>query len=176
MIPTQEEVIEAGMEGALSEAMVERALVLHDNLVKALERERSMARPAAQAAELGQGQEGGSTDDLIDLGGEDSKAASASPAAAPPQGLLLPSSSSAAAAASFAGLPPSDDAFAIFGPPVTSSGGQMQQQAQGPLTTTGTAGGASTDRAVLAEADELLQQLSLGRPSEVEQQQQEGKG
>lgn len=182
----QEEVIEAGMEGALSEATVERALVLHDKLIKALDRERTMAG-LLQAAQQGQGQgrgqgqgpgQGGSiTDDLIDFG-EDSRAASASPAAAPPQGpsssSSMSSSSSAAAAVtaatatavSAAGLPPSsDDAFAIFGPVATNSSGQQQQEEPRP-----------PDSAVLAEADQLLQQLSLSHQEGEQQQHKGGEG
>lgn len=152
----QEEVIEAGMEGALNEALLERALVLFDALDDALGKERERAGGGARAAssdgaaaggpvEVGAG--AGATDDLIDFG-EDSK---------PPAPPAQPTTTSAAAAAAAA----SSDVFDLFGP---SQGGLAGGSQQLPLPSAATA--SATDSAVLAEADRLLQGLDLdGQPS-----------
>ena len=66
------------MDGALPEGVLERALVLHDKLVTALEQERSSAEARAAAGVQAQGH-----GDLIDFGGgEDSK-----PPAAPQEAV-----------------------------------------------------------------------------------------
>jgi hypothetical protein len=139
-------VIEAGMEGALNEALLERALVQYERLGMALEQEE---HAAAQ-----QGQVTGGADDLIDFG-EDSKPPAPAEAAKP---IAVHAAATAAAAAAAPTAPlgssspaatPSDDAFSIFGP-------SPPQQPQLPQSA-----GAGSDSAVLAEADRLLQELTL---------------
>jgi len=149
------------MEGALNEMLLEKALLLHEELIQALDKERAAAASALGAQGEGAGQAAGLTDDLIDFG-EDSKPPAPAEAAKPiavHAGAGGPDAAAAAAAAAAATATAAPQALsddAIFGSPLT------QQSPAAP----------ASDGAVLAEADQLLQQLGLDQKAE---QQGEGK-
>ncbi len=148
------------MEGALNETLLEKALLLHEELIQALDKERAAAASALGAQGEGAGQAAGLTDDLIDFG-EDSKPPAPAEAAKPiavhaGAGGPDAAAAAAAAAATATAAPQALSDDAIFGSPLT------QQSPAAP----------ASDGAVLAEADQLLQQLGLDQKAE---QQGEGK-